>query len=366
MTTFIQIHLLTNYGPSNLNRDDLGRPKTAFVGGTERLRISSQCLKRTWRTSEFCQQSLAENMGIRTKEMGVRVFEALIRGCTVEEALAGKTEGKGKKLAPKAAEKISQAIAGVFGKPKKPKADKSTEHLEIEQLAFFSPAEVAAISRLTESCRESGKDPSEEERDLLRKENSAVDIAMFGRMLADKPRFNVEAAVQVSHAFTVHKVAVQDDFFTAVDDLSSREEDLGAGHMGIVEFGAGLFYTYLCVNKDLLVRNLDNNQDLAARALKALCESATQVAPTGKQSTFASRAWASYGLAEKGTEQPRSLAVAFLKPLEGPDLLQNAIKSLETCRENMNKVYGQSPASVSFNTLEGTGSLAEFTKFIAE
>ena len=140
-------------------------------------------------------------------------------------------------------------------------------------------------------------------------------------MMAAAPDFNVEAAAQVAHAITVHRTEVEDDFFSAVDDLNRGEDDRGAGHLGEAEFAAGLFYLYLCIDRDLLLRNLGGDQPLAMRTLRALLEAVVKVPPSGKQASFASRAYASYVLAEKGRMQPRSLAVAYLKPVAGEDYL---------------------------------------------
>ena len=156
------------------------------------------------------------------------------------------------------------------------------------------------------------RDWTRKELESLPKESdySAADLAMFGRMLASSPKANAEAAVQVAHAISVHEVAVEDDYFTAVDDLNEGAEDAGAAHIGETEFASGLFYLYVCIDQELLRHNLgDNNKDLAGKALRALTEAAAKIAPSGKQNSFASRARASYILAEKGDEQPRSLAV---------------------------------------------------------
>src|SRR5208282_5204104 len=120
---------------------------------------------------------------------------------------------------------------------------------------------------------------------------------------------------QVSHAFTVHEVAVEDDYFTAVDDLNEGPD---AAHIGETEFASGIFYLYVCINRDLLVENLEKQdpekaKELADKTLAALVEAAAKVAPTGHQNSFASRVRTSYMLAEKGSDQPRSLMVAFLK-----------------------------------------------------
>lgn len=349
MSTFIQLHLLTSYPPSNLNRDDLGRPKTAVMGGKTRLRVSSQSLKRAWRTSDLFEKALAGYIGTRTKMMGVEVFNAL-RG-------KGVAEGK-------AAEWAKQ-IAEVFGKAKKTNKDKPLEELEIEQLAHFSPEEKEDIFKLVDKLSKDKTAPSKEDLDLLRKKHKAVDIAMFGRMLASSPAYNTEAAVQVAHAITVHDVAVEDDYFTAVDDLNSGEEDLGAAHIGETEFAAGLFYLYLCINRDQLVENLGGDKELASKTLAALVEAAAKVAPTGHQNSFGSRARTSYLMAEKGSDQPRSLSVAFLKPVRGEDVLALAIKELEKRRDNFDKVYGPCADSRKvMNAETGDGTLDDIKTFV--
>lgn len=377
MSKYVQLHILTSYPASNLNRDDLGRPKTVVMGNKQRLRVSSQSNKRAWRTSDVFQQELGDALGTRTKSVGVYVHQALTRGVTFAEAMDQKTEGSLATLKDKDAREIARAIAGVFGANKKKasvkkdaeddaKAKALREELETEQLAHLTPAEFAAVGQLVEECRVSGKTPEKDQLQLLRTENMVADIAMFGRMLAASKQNNIEAAAQVSHAMTVHSVEVEDDFFTAVDDLN--RDSTGAGHMGVSEFGAGLFYLHVCVDRELLVQNLGDNEDLAERALKALAKACCMVSPTGKQNSFASRAYASYCLAEKGNAQPRTLSAAFLKPLDraGSDVLGEAVKALTTLRDNYDKVYGLETPSVSFNVAEGIGSIGEICDFIAE
>ncbi|MEW6220900.1 MAG: type I-E CRISPR-associated protein Cas7/Cse4/CasC [Thermodesulfobacteriota bacterium] len=345
MSTFIQLHMLTSYPPANLNRDDLGRPKTAVMGGVQRLRISSQSLKRAWRTSALFRDALKGHMGTRTKEMGICVRDRLTAaGIPEADAIAW-----------------AKAIAACFGKLK----DNS---VEIEQLAHFSPTETAAVDALTETLIAQRQPPTDAElAGLLQARHTAADIALFGRMLAARPAFNTEAAAQVAHAITVHKVAVEDDFFTAVDDLNRGDEDLGAGHMGETEFAAGLFYLYVCIDRDLLLRNLQDDEGLTRTTLRTLAEAAAKIAPTGKQNSFASRAHASYILAEKGPQQPRSLSVAFLKPVTGQDMLADSIAALERTRANMEKVYG--PLSEGdpcvMDVTKPDGSLGQLLDFVA-
>ncbi|WP_028571153.1 type I-E CRISPR-associated protein Cas7/Cse4/CasC [Desulfonatronum lacustre] len=374
MSKYIQLHILTSYPASNLNRDDLGRPKTVIMGNTQRLRVSSQSLKRAWRTSDVFQQAIGKEIGVRTKEMGKYVYISLESGRKLTDLIEDRDvtsiSGIASKDVDNKSKEIAKAIAGVFGKTKSlPTKKEEIEKdplldLEIEQLAHFSPSEIKGIERLIEECRTNGAVPEGGQLELLRRENQAADIALFGRMLAASRRYNIEAAVQVAHAMTVHKTEVEDDFFTAVDDLNV--EDSGAGHMGIAEFGAGLFYLYVCVDRELLKENLGDDQDLTSRTLQALCRAACTISPGGKQNSFASRAYASYCLAEKGDAQPRTLSVAFLKPVSGDDLLEKAVTCIEKTKSKMENVYGVISESKSFNAAQGTGKLDEICGFVAE
>jgi len=232
--------------------------------------------------------------------------------------------------------------------------------LKFKQLVHISPEESDEIYSLAKAVAERNSEPTKEELSLLREKSKAVDIAMFGRMLASAPKYNTEAAVQVAHAISVHSVAVEDDFFTAVDDLNKGEEDAGSAHLGITEFSAGLFYLYICIDKASLIENLSDDKRLADETLKALVKTSATVAPTGKQNSFASRARASYIRCETGDQQPRSLSVAFLEPIEKGNMLETAIKKLEETAENMNKVYGECfEESCLMNVLNGEGALED-------
>ena len=353
MTTFIQLHLLTAYAPSNLNRDDLGRPKTAKMGNTDRLRISSQSLKRAWRTSDCFYQSLSDHIGVRSRRFARDwVYKPLI------------DNGISEKIAKESAIKI----ANQFGKVKNEKSPKDPlSNLEIEQLVHISSNEQQAIKQLVDVLISEKREPSDDEVKLLRKENSSIDIALFGRMLADSPAFNIEAACQVSHALGVSTVTIEDDFFTAVDDLNNNDVDAGSAHLGERGFASALFYTYVCISRDLLLENLNGDEALVEKNLKALTESAAKVAPTGMQNSFASRAYTSYLLIEKGSQQPRSLAVAYFNPIRSQDMVNDAISRLEEQRDKFDKVYGQCADSrYVLNSETGEGTLSAALDFVAQ
>ena len=342
MTQYTQLHFLTFYPPSNLNRDDLGRPKTAMVGGANRLRVSSQCLKRTWRVSELFQEALAGHLGVRTKGIGSDLVLPILVKAGIEDNKAKDWAGQ---------------IAKVFGSVKKGEIDTS-------QLVHLSPVERSAIETLAHRLGEEKRAPNEEELGLLRKDHHAVDIALFGRMMADKPAYNMEAAAQVAHAFSVNTVALEDDFFTAVDDLN-RDDESGAGHVDENWFGSGVFYTYICINRDLLAKNLGDNQELAGKAVRALVEAAARVAPGGKQNSYASRANAGYIVAENGTTEPRNLAIAFMKPVRGEDILDQAVERFRKTRATIDEAYESKPeASLEFYPRGAEGKLSEMLGFV--
>ncbi|MCY4259649.1 MAG: type I-E CRISPR-associated protein Cas7/Cse4/CasC [Rhodobacteraceae bacterium] len=346
MADFLQLHLLTAYGPSNLNRDDTGRPKSVVFGGAPRLRVSSQSLKRAWRTSEVFKRGLEGHLASRTQRLGKDVFDRLTEGGLGEERALS----------------IARDVSGAFGKIK---AEKDNHPTFIEQLAFISPEERQRAFDLADKAI-AGEELAINKDELLSRADSAADVAMFGRMLADSPKFNREAAVQVAHAMTTHKAVAEDDYYTAVDDLKSRDEldDSGAGFVGVQEYGSGVFYLYLCIDRGLLMRNLDHTLAVRNASLAALVEAAATVSPGGKQASFASRSRALYVLAEKGTAQPRSLAAAFLKPVNGQDQGQSSIQQLEQYRDRLDAAYGPcADDRCTMNVESGEGTLSDLLAF---
>ena len=395
MTTFLQLHLLTAYPPANLNRDDTGRPKTCVFGGAPRLRISSQSLKRAWRTSDVFEDKFKDRLAKRTQGLGRIVCDRLIdKGVPAERA-----------------EAIARTLAAIVGAPSKKGGDQTLT----EQLVFLRPEEIKNFEQFADEIvaskdlqsefeaasndgEEGGTDTEDEgskknkakgskkdknkkldskriselRKKLLQERGPNPDMSMFGRMLADSPQFNVEAAVQIAHALSTHKVAVEDDYYVAVEELKERiqREDSGASFIGVQEFAAGLFYLYACVDVDLLKRNLDGDAALAEDAIEALLKSAATVAPTGKQASFASRARATFVMAERGSQQPRSLAAAFLKPVSpveaGGDLALASVERLESFRSALDQAYGDNAdAHSTMTALPGrvNGSLTEIVKF---
>jgi CRISPR system Cascade subunit CasC len=351
MSRFLQLHLLTEYPLSNPNRDDLGRPKTARIGGIERQRISSQALKRAIRIHEAFRDALTGHTGQRTQRMGEQIIAHL----------------KEKGAEPSKAIEIAKQIVPVFGKLEE---KKSPERAMTAQLAFVSPDERATAFDLAEKALAGEALPRDKElaKLVMRPADGAVDIAMFGRMLADNADLNRDASVQVAHAFTVNAVTIEDDFYTAVDDLKTKAEDAGAGFVGEAGFGSGLYYIYVCVNRPLLVENLAGDRELAARGLTALVRAVALAVPGGKVNSFANHARARYALAERGDAQPLNLAGAFTRPVRGADIFDTAVTRLEEERAAFAEAYGMRPeAEKAMHVgVPGAATLSELAAFAAE
>jgi CRISPR system Cascade subunit CasC len=259
---------------------------------------------------------------------------------------------------------VVKKIMEQYGKLKKKDNDKPLSELELEQIVHISPEEKDAIRELCDKLIVEKRFPLDEELNFLSKTSRAVDLALFGRMLASNPGYNVEPAVQVSHAITVNSIIIEDDYFTAVDDLNAGSTETGSAHIGVSNFGSGIFYLHIVINKTLLETNL-NNINQAKSAIKALTIAAATVSPSGKQSSYASRARALYILAEKGKQTPRQLTSAFLNPVNGPDMLNKAITRLEKLCDNMDTVYGKcADKRYKINVENAEGTMDELLEFV--
>lgn len=347
MTIFIQFHILTRYGLSNPNRDDQGRPKQAMIGGSPRLRMSSQSIKRALRESAFFALELAGNRGTRTKRLHDHLLNRLVEQGQPEEAAAT----------------IAEKVAKVFGKLDEPAKGGHLRHATT--LAFISPEEWAFAEELADKAAagEALPDNKELTKLVLRKADGAVDIAMFGRMLADNADYNREAAVQVAHAFTTHAAQIQEDWYSAVDDLNKKEET-GAGHLGETGFGSGVYYQYVCVNADLLIENLAGDKELAAKGGEALSQALSQATPRGKQNSFAHHPRAEYILAEVGPQAPRDLSGAFFAPVKAQPWLDASVEMLEETRAQLDAAYGPGCADSRVMRVGAGGTLAEIVDLV--
>lgn len=300
--TFIDIHILQTVPPSNLNRDDTGSPKTAVYGGVRRARVSSQAWKRATRR-EFQDVLDPADLGIRTK----RVVELI--ATEIERIDADLT-----KQAEDLGEKAIRALGLKVEKPKaKTKPDQGTDTKEqvaqSSYLLFLSARQVRRLAELSVEAVRAGAELDKKAARAAADQQHSVDLALFGRMVADAPDLNVDAAAQVAHAISVHAVDNEYDYFTAVDD-KSPEDTSGAGMIGTVEFNSSTLYRYATVNADELTRHLGGAAP-AGVAVGAFVRAFVTSMPTGKQNTFANRTLPEAIVVTVRADQPVNLVGAF-------------------------------------------------------
>ena len=339
---FVELHLIQHFAPSNLNRDDTGAPKDCEFGGVRRARISSQCIKRAIRTTFQREQLLSpEHQAIRTKRLLGELADRLVA--------AGKDREQALAVAQRLIESLGLALA--TRQPEK------TEYLvflgrnEVERLANLAAEAWDALAavddaRSGEQLRKKARSgiPSEISRAAhqILDGGKAVDLALFGRMLADLPERNIDAACQVAHAISTNRVTMEFDYYTAVDDLLP-EETAGADMIGTVEFNSACYYRYLNVDTEQLVSNLQGDTDLAKAGLHALLQAAVSAIPTGKQNSFAAQNPPSLVFAVVRQRGLWSLANAFVEPArprDGRDLVQESIRKLDTYWGRLVGMYG--------------------------
>ncbi|MBE6476212.1 MAG: type I-E CRISPR-associated protein Cas7/Cse4/CasC [Actinomyces succiniciruminis] len=354
MSTYIDLHIIQNLPPSCVNRDDSGSPKSAAYGGVRRLRVSSQSWKRATRLY-FNELLGASDVGIRTK----RVVELLANKIAAEAP--DLTES-----APALAEDVFKAVKIKLSAPR----GKKDAPQESGYLLFLSTSQVARLAELAIAAARSGGNVDAKEVKKIFKEAHAVDVSLFGRMVADDTDLNVDAACQVAHAISTHAAENEYDFFTAVDDAKSRseEEDAGAGMMGTVEFSSATMYRYATVNFDLLAENLGNT-DAALRALEVFVKGFCLSMPTGKQNTFANRTVPEAIVISVRDDQPVSLVGAFEQPVRTDDVhgyLGRSIDALAKHARAVENTYGLRPLAsfvVSLKDSDAVASLGERVSF---
>ncbi|MGW9046974.1 type I-E CRISPR-associated protein Cas7/Cse4/CasC [Streptomyces lydicus] len=321
--TILDIHILQTVPPSNLNRDDTGSPKTAVYGGVRRARVSSQAWKRATRTAFHSLLDPSE-LGVRTKK--------------VAEAVADRISA----LAPElpqatawelAAETLRAATGSKIEVPaRKAKNSEAATAPESSYLMFLSGRQLDGLAELALEGSKSTDDLKLLKDFLKAKENKArarqlvdskhsVDIALFGRMVADAADLNVEAATQVAHALSVHAVDVESDYYTAVDDRNSDEES-GAGMIGTVDFNSATLYRYAALDVDALHHNLgaglqedEPSTAPTRRAVEAFLEGFVTSLPTGKINSFGNHTLPAVVMVKLRTKRPISFVGSFEKPV---------------------------------------------------
>jgi len=305
MSTFIDLHIVQNVAPSCLNRDDTGAPKDAMFGGYRRARVSSQCLKRAARL-HFASSGLLspDELAIRTRNIVTLISD---------------------RLAQLGHDDTTTAITAVLDaadlgvKARKAKGDEPAPAPQTEYLLFLANAVVDQLIQLIADNIDElskGKATAALKKEIigLMSSANAVDVAMFGRMVADKKDLGVDAAAQVAHAISANKIDRESDFFTAVDDWTAADE-ADAGMLGSVEFNSSCLYRFATINLDLLIKNLGGDRDLALKGLAAFLRSSVLAIPSGKQNTFAAHNLPAAVAIGVHNSQPISLANAIEKPV---------------------------------------------------
>ncbi len=335
---FLEIHLLQNFALSNLNRDDTGAPKSCTFGGTRRARISSQCLKRAIRT-HFREEGLVppEFLSRRTKWLQRALFRRL-----EDAGLTPETAGQ---AAARALELLELKL----------------KNGKTEYLLLLGEREMDKLAQL---CREhagelldaggggSGKRGKKEGEGTLAPlllsaidGGEAVDIALFGRMIATHAEKSVDAAVQMAHAFSTHPIANEFDFFSAVEDLKEEDDGdgAGAGMLGTTLYNSSCYYRYANLDLNQLERNLPGDRTHMETAVRAFLAGSIHAVPTGKRTNSAPQNLPAFILIVVREKGLWSLANAFVQPVFGGvknDLIQQSAGQLLLHWNQLTGLYG--------------------------
>ncbi|MBE2294873.1 MAG: type I-E CRISPR-associated protein Cas7/Cse4/CasC [Phycisphaerales bacterium] len=383
---FLQIHTLTSYHASLLNRDDAGLAKRIPFGNATRLRVSSQCLKRHWR--ERLHETLPLPGGLRTRHFfervivqrlveqeGVPLDQAQALTLALVELLLQKSAKADKAAKAEKGKKGKKAKAEVeqpemdFGEEGESVDSTETAGLLVKQPILFGQPEADFLVALLKECAAAGPDAEKHLQERLKKDKdnfkamlvqaghghlyAGLEGALFGRFVTSDILSRSDACVHVAHALTVHPLDTEVDYFTVVDDLN-RDDETGAAHAGDMELGAGLFYGYVAVDVPGLQSNLTGcdrkdwkAQEIqeARQVLQGLVRTIAEVTPGAKLGSTAPYARADFVLLEAGPQQPRSLANAYLQALKlRDDGMAQAGIALKQYLDAQEQMYGTTAA----------------------
>lgn len=333
MTTFVDIHVLQTVPPSNVNRDDTGSPKTAVYGGVRRARVSSQSWKRASRNA-FSADLDSSDLGVRTRRVVTLVADRI-------STLAPELEDTAMDLATE----VLKATGLTIVAPKKKAAEEAPGEPTSGFLVFLSQHQVDQLAALAVESARSGTALDKKAVKQAADTRHSLDIALFGRMIADDKALNVDASAQVAHALSVHGVDNEFDYYTAVDDRSG-ESDAGAGMIGTVEFNSSTLYRYATVDVEALAANLGlgaSDVDATARAVTTFVRAFALSMPTGKQNTFANRTMPDAVVVAVRSGQPVNLVGAFESAVTAEDgfsRLAVAARRLSTYSAEVDAAFG--------------------------
>ncbi|MEU0250869.1 type I-E CRISPR-associated protein Cas7/Cse4/CasC [Streptomyces sp. NPDC006235] len=340
---YIDVHVVQTVPPANLNRDDQGNPKEAIYGGVRRSRVSSQAWKRASR-QHFDAQAPEPDRATRTKRITGELMARISRNTGLESDDAGR---------------IAAALLAQLGLSQGKKAG------DTAYLLFYGNAQLDAVAALVTdhvadlaALDEKALTEAVKELPVAQtfKTGHPVGVALFGRMVADIPKLNVDAAVQVAHALSTHETQLEFDYFTAVDDQNEKGET-GAGMIGTIGFNSATLYRYATVGFAQLTDNLGGDTQAALDALDRFVDSFVLSAPTGYQNSFAHRTRPSLVAVVVRTDQPVNLVSAFEEPVAAEAGIQaNSARRLAEEHITATQVWGDTPlyaaASHTFTTRE--------------
>ena len=344
---FVQIHTLHSYPAALLNRDDSGLAKQMMFGGVQRTRISSQCLKRHWRTHES-DLSLSAIDGLEDAIRSRNIIDRKVMPVAIERS------GCNEEVAKAATDALNAGLYGASGLQTSGRQPLLLGLAEIRYLQERAVKVCAAHPEDAEQVKSAISDifGGKQEADNFRafraqtKLPGGLTSALFGRMMTSDPSANMTAAVNVQHALTVHRAETEQDYFSVVEELAGDDEHRGSAHMGNTELTAGLFYGYVVIDVPGLVSNLegceradwrDEDRALAAEVASRLVGLIATVSPGAKLGSTAPYAYADHVLVEIGARQPRSLANAFRRPVEPQ--LEAAVTALHSRLSTMDAKY---------------------------
>lgn len=359
MSTRVEFHILQSFAPSNLNRDDTGSPKDGIFGGVRRARISSQALKRAMRLH-------MRDGGLIPAHAGATRSKRLVS--LLEERLKGRVE-------PGVVREAATNVLAQVGSQKKIQAKASKDGGEpiTEYLLFVGEAELEAIAEVVAEQANELSNPKSKQltaagqrvTEILKKKGAgSVDVALYGRMLANLPEGNADAACQVAHALSTHRVDREFDYFTAVDDENPSDSS-GAGMIGTVEFNSSVYYRYSVVDIDQLQANLADDKDLATDAIAAYTRAVVESAPSGKQNSFAAHNLPSVVLVTmRRNHRPISLANAFERPVStiNGGIINASAAALRNHWIKLDAAYGKADAAWVLDLTGEFDSAGDVTK----
>lgn len=285
---FLDIHAIQTVPPSNINRDDTGSPKTAQYGGVTRARVSSQSWKRAIR-KYFYDKGHIQNSGIRS--------------CDIVNYIAKIIVEKDKSISNKNAIKLVEKALKVVA------AKLSTKDQKLKALFFISNNQA---DKFAQACLDKKTDKTELQEIL--KTDTSIDIALFGRMLADDPSLNEDASSQVAHAISTHAIESEFDFYTAVDDLAP-EDNAGAGMLGTLEYDSSTLYRYANIALHDFYKQLGDKEEVID-AVKLFVEAFVKSMPTGKINSFANQTLPQAVVVSLRSDRPINLVSAFEEPVK--------------------------------------------------